>query len=157
MNPLEPPLRPVHWIEPQAGVLAWLPGSAPLRFVIVTSRRTGRWVFPKGGVDQGMTPSEAARQEALEEAGVLGLIDAEPLGRYRVAQIRPPLIWTVDVSLYAMEIEEVMDVWIEAGQRQRRFVTLDEAKTLMEEPQMLALARRLVDRHADGTLSAARD
>ena len=157
MNPLEPPLRPVHWIEPQAGVLAWLPGSAPLRFVIVTSRRTGRWVFPKGGVDQGMTPSEAARQEALEEAGVLGLIDAEPLGRYRVAKIRPPLIWTVDVSLYAMEIEEVMDVWIEAGQRQRRFVTLDEAKTLMEEPQMLALARRLVDRHADGTLSAARD
>ncbi|MEM6661674.1 MAG: NUDIX domain-containing protein [Pseudomonadota bacterium] len=137
-------LRYVAGIDHQAGVLAWLPGTDPLRFVIVTSRRTGRWVFPKGSIDPGMTAPEAAAQEALEEAGLIGLADPAPIGSYRTPKIRPPLIWTLEISLYAMEIEEVLDVWIEAEQRERRFVTVDEAAELLSEHSMTDLARRFV-------------
>lgn len=137
-------LRFAHGVDAQAGVVAWLPDTKPLKFCLVTSRRTGRWVFPKGGVESGMTPIEAAAQEALEEAGVVGEVGAQPIGRYRVPKIRPPLIWTIDVSLYPMRIEEVLDIWIEADQRRRRFVTLREAQALLTEPEMVKVAESLV-------------
>ncbi|MEM7190389.1 MAG: NUDIX domain-containing protein [Pseudomonadota bacterium] len=137
-------LRYVAGVDLQAGVLAWLPDVDPIRFIIVTSRRTRRWVFPKGSIDKGMTAPEAAAQEALEEAGVVGTADATPFGSYRTPKIRPPLIWTVEVSLYAMRIDEVLDVWIESDQRERRFVTIDEAAELLSEPEMTSLARQFL-------------
>jgi len=139
-------LRFVAGVEVQAGALAWLPEPGPLRFVLVTSRRTGRWVFPKGSVDTGMTPSEAAAQEALEEAGLIGTVESWPIGAYQVPKIRPPLIWTVEVALYPMRVDEVLDIWIEADQRERRFVTVEEAQDLLPEPEMVRLARAFAAR-----------
>ncbi|MEM0990802.1 MAG: NUDIX domain-containing protein [Pseudomonadota bacterium] len=133
-------LRYAHGVDQQAGVLAYFPEAEPVRIAIVTSRRTRRWVFPKGSIDAGMTAPEAAAQEAFEEAGVIGRISTDPIGAYRVAKIRPPLIWTVEVTLYPLVVDEVLDVWIEADQRERRFVTLDEAAELQADPDMLALA-----------------
>lgn len=44
---------------------------------------SGRWTFPKGGVEPGLTCSEAAAREAFEEAGVYGRTASRPLARYR--------------------------------------------------------------------------
>lgn len=137
-------LRYVPWIQQQAGVLAWTPGTDPVEFVIVTSRRTGRWVFPKGGIDDGMTPAETAAQEAFEEAGLLGEVAPAPIGSYRSPKIRPPWIWTIEVALYAMRIYEVQDTWLEIDQRVRNFVTLDDARNLLSEPEMVTLAEKFV-------------
>lgn len=134
-------LRYVSWIQKQAGVLAWLPDTDPVEFAIVTSRRTGRWVFPKGGIDEGMTPAEAAAQEAFEEAGLVGVVDDDPIGTYLIPKIRPPLIWAIEVQLYAMRVDEVQDTWLEIDQRVRRFVTLDEAVELLAEPEMVDMAK----------------
>lgn len=143
-------LTPLTWIERQAGVIPWLPGTDPVQLVLVTSRRTGRWVFPKGAIDPGMTAHEAAEQEALEEAGVVGRVECEVIGSYRSLKIRPPALWTVDVALYPLRIEQVLDDWVEADQRQRRFVTLAEASELIADPDLLGLAmaveRRLMGR-----------
>ena len=39
-----------------------------LEFVVVSSRKhANKWVFPKGGVEQGETSHEAALREAWEE------------------------------------------------------------------------------------------
>lgn len=138
-------LRYVSWIERQAGVLAWLPGTDPVKFAVVTSRRTGRWVFPKGGIDEGMRPHEAAAQEALEEAGLIGDVAKMPVGSYRVPKIRPPLIWTVEVDLYPMRVGEVLDHWVEAHQRVRQFLSLDRAREVMAEPEMIAVAQRFIE------------
>jgi 8-oxo-dGTP pyrophosphatase MutT (NUDIX family) len=43
----------------------------------------GKWTFPKGQIDFGMTESEAAENEAHEEAGVTGSIEHEPFTSYR--------------------------------------------------------------------------
>lgn len=134
-------LRYAAGVDRQAGVLAWMPDHDDLRFWIVTSRRTGRWVLPKGGVDPGFTPWEAAAQEALEEAGLTGDVAQTPVGRFRIPKIRPPLIWTIEVALYAMRVHAVADTWLEQDERERRLVSLDEAATLIEEPEILALVR----------------
>lgn len=130
----------------QSGALAWLPGPAPRQFMIVTSRRTGRWVLPKGNIDPGMTPPKAAQQEAFEEAGVIGHVAAEPLGTYRTRKIRPPHYWEVEVALYPLKIAEVLDVWIEAEQRERRFVTLSEASELLADTGIITLVEPFLAR-----------
>ena len=73
-------LRYVAGVDQQAGVLAWMEHDSERKFWIVTSRRTRRWVLPKGGIDSGMEGHEAAAQEAFEEAGVTGDISPVSVG-----------------------------------------------------------------------------
>jgi 8-oxo-dGTP pyrophosphatase MutT (NUDIX family) len=42
--------------------------------VLLVRTRNGRWTLPGGRVDPGETPAGAAEREALEEAGVSGLL-----------------------------------------------------------------------------------
>ena len=135
-------LRYVAGVDHQAGVLAYMADPADRRMVIVTSRRTRRWVFPKGSVDRGMAPAQAATHEAFEEAGRIGQADDTPVGFFMTPKIRPPLIWTVVVTLFPMPIDVVLDDWQEAHQRERRFVTMEEARELLSQPDMIALAEQ---------------
>ena len=60
-------------------------GAIPVhngRVFMVTLRSGRRWVFPKGQIDPGHTPGEAALIEAWEEAGLVGTLDPEPVGSY---------------------------------------------------------------------------
>jgi 8-oxo-dGTP pyrophosphatase MutT (NUDIX family) len=53
-----------------------------LEILLVTTRRSGRWIVPKGWPIDGCSPRECAAREAMEEAGVLGVIAAEPIGDF---------------------------------------------------------------------------
>ncbi|MBV9609480.1 MAG: NUDIX domain-containing protein [Acidobacteria bacterium] len=55
--------------------------GSEIEFLLVQTRR-GRWTFPKGGVDAGMTRAQAAAMEALEEAGAYGRIEETWFTRY---------------------------------------------------------------------------
>jgi 8-oxo-dGTP pyrophosphatase MutT (NUDIX family) len=129
-------------VRRQVGAIAWLPDERPLRFALVTSRRTGRWVFPKGSVPEGVTAPAAAAREAMEEAGVVGRPDPVPIGSFRTVKVRAPFSWPIEVAIYPLRIDRVMEDWPEARQRQRRFVTLPEARGLLTDPAMLAIAER---------------
>ena len=48
----------------------------------MTSRETRRWVVPKGWPMKGRKPWEAAAQEALEEARIVGRPRKKPAGTY---------------------------------------------------------------------------
>lgn len=134
-------LRFVAGVDHQSGVLPYREGANGPEMVLITSRRTSRWVLPKGSVDPGMTPQEAAAQEALEEAGLVVTPGAPAIGSYRLPKIRPPLIWTVEVTLYPMPITEVLDDWLEIGQRQRLFVAPEDAMALLTDPEITDLVR----------------
>lgn len=54
------------------------PGGAPEVLMIMDSY--SRWTFPKGIVEEGETPEEAAVREIREETSVAGTIEA-PLGK----------------------------------------------------------------------------
>ncbi|HXM63149.1 MAG TPA: NUDIX domain-containing protein [Terriglobales bacterium] len=57
-----------------------------LEILLVQTRRSGRWIFPKGGVEPGLTRSQSAALEALEEAGVHGSIEEAPFAEYAIPQ-----------------------------------------------------------------------
>jgi len=62
----------------QAAVVPLADGQVGL----VTSSSGRRWVVPKGMIDPGHSPGEAALIEAWEEAGLVGVLDPEPAGSY---------------------------------------------------------------------------
>lgn len=60
-------------------------GTQGIEFLLVRTRG-GRWIFPKGGVEEGLTQAQSAALEAFEEAGVHGRIEEMPFARYRLAK-----------------------------------------------------------------------
>jgi len=52
-----------------------------LEFLLVNTT-AGKWTFPKGRIDPGLSPSESAAREALEEAGAKGSIAEEHFATY---------------------------------------------------------------------------
>lgn len=133
-------------VERQAAALAWLPD--PLRFVLVTSRRRRRWIFPKGGIAKGFDGPATAEREAWEEAGVIGTAEADPVGCFRSRKIRPPKAWTLEIDVFALAVREVRDDWPESAERIRRLVTVEEARALLRDAEMRRIAERLAERLA---------
>jgi 8-oxo-dGTP pyrophosphatase MutT (NUDIX family) len=59
--------------------------STGVEFLLVRTRR-GRWTFPKGGVQNGLTHAQSAAIEAYEEAGVHGRIEEVAFLGYRMGK-----------------------------------------------------------------------
>jgi mutator protein MutT len=66
-------------VSEAGGVVVRLEGGVP-RFLLVTAKDNPQhWLFPKGHVEAGETPGQAALREVQEEAGVRGRL-LDPLG-----------------------------------------------------------------------------
>ena len=59
-----------------------------LEFLVVRTKGGTYWTFPKGHVELGESPADAALREAREEAGVEGEIAPAPFTRYRYPSTR---------------------------------------------------------------------
>jgi 8-oxo-dGTP pyrophosphatase MutT (NUDIX family) len=56
-------------------------------FLLVRTRK-GRWIFPKGGVESGLTYAESAALEAIEEAGAHGRMEEASFATYRLLKMQ---------------------------------------------------------------------
>jgi 8-oxo-dGTP pyrophosphatase MutT (NUDIX family) len=56
--------------------------NGSIEFLLVRTRNSGRWTFPKGSAEPGLTHAQAAALEAFEEAGVHGRIEEASFARY---------------------------------------------------------------------------
>ncbi|MGB9198306.1 MAG: NUDIX domain-containing protein [Terriglobales bacterium] len=72
-------------VRQQVAAICYRAGAAGIEFLLVRTRG-GRWIFPKGGVEPGLTQAQSAALEAFEEAGVHGRIEEMPFARYRLAK-----------------------------------------------------------------------
>ncbi len=135
-----PPIRPEPAERRQVAALPWRRGANGLEILLVTSRETRRWVTPKGGRMAGRTDAWSAAQEALEEAGVEGVVSEAPIGTFRYLKVlkrRAPR-WCV-VAVHALEVRVEHPVWQEQAERQRVWVSRDEAVRRVDEPDLKAL------------------
>jgi 8-oxo-dGTP pyrophosphatase MutT (NUDIX family) len=98
-----------------------------LEVLLVTSRRKGRWVLPKGQVKPGTLPHSSAAKEAFEEAGVLGKVaDKVIVSRERKrsgAENMPP----DRLLVYPLLVNTEAPVWPEMRERERGWIPLREA------------------------------
>ncbi|NBB65420.1 NUDIX domain-containing protein [Pseudomonas sp. ODNR1LW] len=126
----------------QVAALPWRFGVSGLEILMVTSRETRRWVIPKGGRMTGKTDAEAAAQEAVEEAGVRGAISPASFGHFRYSKIvRSGDLRTYVVAVYPLEVLIQLGDWPEAHQRERRWMTQEDAAAAVNEPDLAQLIR----------------
>jgi 8-oxo-dGTP pyrophosphatase MutT (NUDIX family) len=74
-------LRKLRECEQVAAVCYWV-RDGDIEFLLVRTRGSKRWTFPKGSAEPGLTHAQAAALEAFEEAGVHGRIEESSFARY---------------------------------------------------------------------------
>jgi 8-oxo-dGTP pyrophosphatase MutT (NUDIX family) len=126
----------------QASVVPFRRREGAVEFCLITSISSRRWGFPKGIIDAGYSPMEAALQEAREEAGLEGRVFAEPLGTYRYQKWGTDL----DVVAYLMEVTQAGDVWQEAAVRERAWLPADEAIERLDREELKTLLQAAIER-----------
>jgi len=115
------------------------------KILLVTSRRTGRWIIPKGWPMDGLTPAATATQEAWEEAGVRGIFVEQCLGLYSYQKWRDGAVpLPCMVMVYPVAVTELAEDFPEQDQRRRKWFSPAKAATQVAEPE---LARILQDFH----------
>jgi ADP-ribose pyrophosphatase YjhB (NUDIX family) len=132
----------------QTGALPWRKTSGKdLEVLLVTGRRSGVWMIPKGWPIRGKSLAKAAAQEAFEEAGVEGTVDPKPIGSFR--HIKQNLgVGTLEVSIavHPLAVDRELASWPEHGQRERRWFKLSEAADQVTSPELAGLIRDLKKR-----------
>lgn len=122
--------------------------------VLLVTRRSGRgWIIPKGKVDRRLGPSESARQEAREEAGVDGEISATPFEEYRHGGDDEPL-----VHVFLLRVTEELATWTDAKKRERIWLPIHTAAHRVEDRGLTrvltAAATRLAAQHPPNATAA---
>lgn len=110
-----------------------------LKVLLITSRGSGRWLPPKGCEMPGLPCHRCAEIEALEEAGVVGVLPKKPLGRYHLAASRQDHRTRPEVVLYPMAVQAMLKQWKECNERTRRWFSLKGAANAVQEPELQAI------------------
>ena len=117
-------------------------------FLLVRTR-SGRWTFPKGGVDDDATHADAAAREAYEEAGVTGQIEHEPFHWYfhsKRQQLKSEDS-VVAVQAHLCEVERLVPP--KEDHRNPTWFNADKARRRLREnrsPELASEVIKVVDR-----------
>ena len=127
----------------QAGVIAFRRKKSGIEICLIRNKGSRKWKIPKGFVDPGETPEQAALKEAWEEAGLRGKVVGSSIGSYEYEK------WDYDltVSVFLMEVSDEEREWEESRFRERTWSPMDEAFALLRShpvrPLLDAAATRL--------------
>jgi len=111
----------------QAAVIPYRIRKERLEVALVTTSRGGRWIVPKGTIDDGERAREAAIREAEEEAGLRGVVARKPLGRYFHINSNGRR----RVEVYVMRVTSVLEYWLEDRFRRRRWMRISDAEACL--------------------------
>ena len=121
----------------QYAALPYRVSGGTIEILLVTSRRTRRWILPKGWPMEGCRPPASAANEALEEAGVSGEMQKNAIGHYRYLKYhRNGTSVPCKVGIFALKVTREKNTWAEKDERERRWYTVAEAAAAVNEPQL---------------------
>lgn len=119
-----------------------------LQILMITSRNRNRWIVPKGWPISGLTPTEAAGQEAWEEAGVIGKVDPSPLGIFSyIKDIGPEAGLPCMAVVYPLRVKALKSDFPEVGQRRRKWCSQKKAALMASDPELAKILREFDPRH----------
>jgi 8-oxo-dGTP pyrophosphatase MutT (NUDIX family) len=117
----------------QFGTIPFIREDNGIKVVLITSA-SGYWIFPKGQYEEDLGKQGTAEMETFEEAGVKGTLFVHHRYRTRVCIKSGE---RVRLTLYPLEVETLFDQWEEQDRRERRIVSISEAKELMDSKELI--------------------
>lgn len=128
----------------QVAALCWRMKKGTREVLLITSRETRRWVIPKGWPMEDLKDFNAAKTEAFEEAGVKGRVSRTPLGRFSYDKIKRQGATRVAVTVYSLEIDDLLKSWPERLERRRQWFSCAEAADRVHETGLKAIILSLL-------------
>lgn len=110
-----------------------------VQLCLIRRKDSSKWGIPKGFIDSGDTPEQAALKEASEEAGLSGSLIGASIGTYEYKKMGTRLT----VAVFVMAVLEEQPTWQEMSFRERRWLPLDQASVLLEDHRVWPLLDRL--------------
>lgn len=136
-------------VRTQFAALCYRYEGDDLKVCLVTSRRSRRWILPRGWPMHKQTPADAAATEAWEEAGLTGRAIDRCLGVYAYVKILSTKMLPVIVMVYPLEVHDEHDTWPEGHERKRKWMSPKKAAKRVAEPEL----RRIIRQFDPTTLS----
>jgi len=124
----------------QSAVIPFRVGAdGRIEVALITSAGGKAWIVPKGIVDPGESPRESAERECLEEAGLIGEIEDDPIGSFSYEK------WgsVCEVAVFVMRVTRELVDWEEAETRDRQWLPLERAAERVREVEVGAMIREL--------------
>ncbi len=143
------------WSSRQVAAVCYRRRGYRLEFLLVRTDK-GRWSFPKGHLERELTSSQAAAQEALEEAGAIGVVARRPFARYR--HHKRALAAEITVRAYLLRVVHTVEppetyrqpTWFNPRKARRKLAAACKSKYRNELRSVLDRAVRLLDRENSG-------
>lgn len=133
--------RPAYYYR-QSAVIPYRMQKNKIQIMLIGSSKRNHWVVPKGIHEPGLSAQKSAEREAYEEAGIRGTVSKSMLGEYEYAK------WgaSCKVKVYAMSVREILpDSEWEETHRGRKWLSIDEALSLIKEQSMRPMIQSLVE------------
>ena len=131
--------KPDYWYK-QSSVIPYRRVGDKVELLIIKTRKNKKWIFPKGIIEENLTPMESAEKEALEEAGVKGKVSSELIGKYIYKK------WggKCSVKVYSLKIDTILDVW-EENFRERKWIMISKIEEFISNKKILKMVKDLED------------
>ena len=126
-----------------AAVCYRIRGNSP-QFLLVNSNGGNKWTFPKGNPERSFSHSEAAKREALEEAGAVGHVDSHHFHLYIHSKgvfWEPSGVREFVVKAFLLEVVEVTEP-LEA-RRNPSWFNPDDAKKMLSKGREVKYKREM--------------
>jgi len=124
----------------QAAAVCYRVSKRGVEFLLVRTRG-GRWTFPKGGIEPGLTYAQSAALEAFEEAGVHGRIEALAFARYARRAPSKSAAKVVLVHAYLCEVSRLGKP--QESKRNRTWFPPEKAKRRLQEGRAIGCGAEL--------------
>lgn len=124
-------------VRTQFAALCYRLRKGKTQVLLISSRNGGRWIIPKGWPMHEMTPAQASKVEAFEEAGVEGKVLETCLGIYSTVRQSPddeelPCI----VAVFPLRVKRLLKKYPESTQRTRKWCSPKKAAKLIDDPEL---------------------
>ncbi|KAF5469209.1 hypothetical protein F2P56_013298, partial [Juglans regia] len=116
-----------------------------IEVLVVSSQKSQAMMFPKGGWEEDESKEVAARRETLEEAGVDGKVQ-KMLGKWNYKSKRHGKMH--EGYMFPLLVTKQLDIWPEKNLRERRWMSVKEAREVCQQGWMKEALDRLVSRQS---------
>ena len=125
----------------QSAVIPYFFLNDKLKIVLV-STASKFWVIPKGNISKGLSPADSAAREALEEAGVSGIVEQDEIDHYFYKKDGRSYM----VNIYLLKVTKIHDKWDEQNWRKRKFLSVNKACERLHTVDVINLLRQLPEK-----------
>jgi phosphohistidine phosphatase len=141
LNGTESRQRPAYYYA-QSGVIPYRTENHELQILMISVGSKGKWAFPKGVIEPGLSSKTSAAKEAFEEAGLKGIVTDAALGRYTKEKWGG--ICTIEV--FPMQVTEIVDTeeWLESH-RLREWFSAKQALEQVKNSDLLKMLKNLLE------------